>query len=481
MRRTVRILVDNNKSRVVGSRKAVNKLHNEFKLRAPGYFWSPLYRRRIWDGYTRYVTETGSFQTGLIDYVTDHLKKLKYKYTIEDERSAFKDLHIIDKVGDFELRGYQRESVVALLNNKFQGIKFIRGILNEATNAGKNLIAAAIMLSFSSKRWGLFLIDNSVIYDQAVKELEELMPGEIGHVRGKDIKWGRLTVCMVQSLSNLIKKDPKVKAIIAKIDIILVDECDSTMPKKVCKHILGYCYNAPIRVGLSGTPLMHKEKTRNLVVQMFFGPVVHTTTNKQLVEQGYSSKPHIFILLGNTSAKYKGDYAKEYRKGIIKNKGRNAMVWKKVAKAIKLDRSPVLILIKNHLHIKYLMQTCPAKIKNRHRIESVHHKTAGREAIFEAFKKEKITVLISSMIIRRGKNLPIMRTLINAAGGDSQANVLQILGRGLRRLEGKKDHLYLYDFWDLGAYIRRHSFHRLNAYKKTGFEVKEIYKNHTIK
>lgn len=474
-KRKVRILVDSNKSRVVGDAKVIFELHETIKLKTPGYFFSPLYRKRIWDGFTRYVNESGVFSTGLIDIVVDELKAMKVKYTLIDEREQFKDLNIVTKLGKLKLRGYQKDAVTALLTNRFEGLKFIRGILHEATNAGKNLIAAAIFSSFSKKRQGLFLIDNTVIYAQAVKELEELMPGQIGSIQGKKIKWNRITVCMVQSLHNLLKKDFKTREKLAQQDMILIDECDSTAGKKSCKTILGHCFNAPIRVGLSGTPLNHKEKTKNRLIQSFFGPVIHKITNKELVEQGVSAKPYLKFVQGNTKHIYPGDFVKEYRRGVIKSKERNDHIWRIVARQLGKDRGPILILIKNHLHIPYLLSRMPYELETTLTYSSVHHKTRNREGIFENFKQGKIDILIASMIIKRGKNLPSLKTLINAAGGDSETNVLQILGRGLRRQEGVKEKLWLYDFWDYGKYLRRHSNHRLRYYKSQGFEVKESF------
>lgn len=475
----IRILIDNNKSRLVCATTKLHELREEFKLRAPGYFFSPAYRRRVWDGYVRYITETGLFSTGLLSEVCELLDKHKWKYKIEDDgRDSFKDLHEIKELNGKVFRGYQAECVKALLNNRYKGIKYIRGILQEATNAGKNIIAAGIMQSFSSKRKGLFLIDNSVIYEQAIKELSELMPGEIGQIRGSKIVWNRLTICMVQSLSNLLKKDHKAKAQLAQQSIVLVDEADTTATKKVGKFCISYCLNAPIRVALSGTPLHHKEKTRNKEVVAFFGPVIHKTSNKDLVDQGFSAKPHIKILMGNQRKRdaWKGDYKLELDKAVIKNKRRNRKIWRIVRKSIDKERSPVLILIQYHEHIKQLMKVIPKDMYHNLNIDSVHGETGGRDSIFERFKKGKIDVLIASMIIRRGKNLPIMQTLINAAGGDSHANALQILGRGLRKVEGKKEHLYFYDFYDEGYYVKRHAKHRIRFYKEEGFRVQELYK-----
>lgn len=482
----IRIRVDSNKSRLIGSAKVIHKMHDTLKLRAPGYFFSPAYRRRVWDGYTRYVSEAGMFATGNLDWICEELRKQKVKYIIEDTQTHFKDLHIVAEVGGKKMSGkyhYQFEAVRAVLSNELEGVKYIRGILAEATNAGKNVIAAAIMASFSTKRRGLFLIDNSPIYEQAIKELEELLPGQIGSIRGKKIKWGRLTVAMVQTLGPLAKKNYRIQNELAKIDILLIDECDSVIPKKQAQPIFVHCHNAPVRIGLSGTPLDHKEKTRNLVVKSYLGPIIHSITNKQLVDAGVSSKPTFKILTGNddyeSPQRGAGMYMDEYKYGIIRNQRRNAKVWRVIRKQKKKKRMPVLILFKNHAHVKYLLRHRPPDLENL-TYAVVHHKTGDRRVIFREFMEGKIQVLLASMIIKRGMNIGIMKTLINAAGGDSQTNVKQILGRGLRKIAGVKEEIWVYDFFDKGKYLQRHSKHRVIFYKKEGFPVKELYKKKTI-
>src|SRR5882757_6630128 len=129
MKERVMILLDNNKSRIVGSLKAVKKLREIMKLKSPGYFYSPAWRSRQWDGFIRYVTDTGTFATGHLDQVCKALKNERYRFTIEDGREHFRDLHEVTSLGDLESRPYQLEAVRATLANKMEGVKYIRGVL----------------------------------------------------------------------------------------------------------------------------------------------------------------------------------------------------------------------------------------------------------------------------------------------------------------------------------------------------------------
>lgn len=471
----VKIILNNQTSRVVGDAKVVHKLHTTMKIKSPGYFFSTAWRERRWDGYIKYVTEAGNFMTGLLFKVIDHLKKWKVEYELVDNRDKFKPLSKITKVGAMTLRDYQLQSVEAFLSNRVAGVPFLRGILQEATNAGKNLIAAGIFMSFSRKRRGLFLIDNTVIFTQAIKELNDLMPGEVGQVSsGKMDLTKRVTVCMVQTLAIRIKKDPKVRQFLLRQDIMVIDECDTVASRKDTKLICQTCSNVSVRCGMSGTPLLSKDKTRNELVLSYFGDVVHTTKNKELVEKGHSSKPTIRIYPGNTTVRHDGDYKREYRRGIIKNRRRNKRVWKRAS--VGLKRGQVVILVKYHSHIDKLIQTMPPKIKDRYSFDYIHHKKSNKDNIIKKFNAQKLDLMIASMIIRRGLNIKTMRTLINAAGGDSHANTLQIFGRGLRKEAGIKEKINIDDFMDMGKYLQRHSKHRIRYYKGEGFPVEELYK-----
>lgn len=477
------IILHNNKAQITGDRILINELRDmdEFKIRDPGFFWAlKSGRTNGWDGYKRYITETGLIQAGLIPKLITILIQEKIKFGIIDKRDLFKDVTDITHVGDFELRPYQKEAVLAFLENKLvignKNLRWQRGILNEATNAGKNLIAAAIYSSFAGKRNGLFLINNKVIFNQAVVELTKLLGRDIvGSVSSIKTDWKKFNICMVQTLANRVKTVPQIKRDLANNDILIVDEGDEVIGRKDTRYILDHAYNAPVRLSLTGTSGLSKDKIKNQNEVAFFGPIIHKTTNKELVDQGYSAEPVIKIHMGNDDNYDEISWEEEYLECIVRNKNRNNKIWKRVTYNINRGRLPLLILFKFHEHAKYLMKVIPKVIKDSYRIGIAHGKIKNREYILKRFGDGKIDILLCSMIIRRGKNLPEMRTLINAAAGDSHANTLQIFGRLLRMAkDGKKK--YLEDFYDEGKYIKRHGKHRIAYYKKQNFKVKELYK-----
>lgn len=470
------ITVNNHKSSLNCRATELEQVRLKMAIKAKNYFWSPAYRNRQWDGFINYITpKTGVFDTGLLDQVCKHLRDLDIKIEIDDRREKFKDLHQIIDLGELTLRPDQLIALNTLLNNKLEGIKWVRGIMAEATNYGKSIISAGTFASFSQKRKGLLLVNSKTLFNQALPDLQKLIgKDQVGWVSAeKGVNWQRVNVCMVQTLGNRIKKDIKIRNELAKQDIIIIDEYDEVIGRKDCQAVLSASYNAFVRLGFTGTELISKDKNRNQLQLKFTGPVIHKTTNKELVDQGISTKPNIKFYLGNTKVSIKGDWKLEYLKGIVKNAKRNKKIWRLTTAAI--EKGPVLILFKLHEHAKRLMRVCPIEFQDMFRIGIVHHKTDNKEFLLDKFKEGELDVLVASMIIRRGKNLPKIRTLINAAGGDSESNILQIFGRALRKDESKQE-VDIIEFFDTGAYLQRHSKHRIKYYKQQQFDVKELYK-----
>jgi superfamily II DNA or RNA helicase len=438
---------------------------------------SSLSRKRQWDGYVRYISEVnGLFATGLLDQVIALMDSFKYRWKIIDQRDLVLPNKDITSLGKITFRPDQLEAISLFKNNKLAGIPFLRGIMAEATNAGKSIIAAGIIGSFSNKKTSILLTNSKDLYNQLLKDFKKIFGKAVGQVNSTTFDWQRINICMVQTLSLRIKKFPQYRNALSKVDIVLVDEGDLLIGMKGCKQVLANCYDAPVRLSFSGTSLKHKGKVKlqefahkgdpkNQEQLAFFGPIIHRISNKELVDLKISTPPKISMLLGNSTVKFKGEYTLEYEKGIVKNKLRNRRVWERVRYHLK----------KGHEHGRRLMKSMPEDLLLAHSTELLHGKIQNRKRVFHQFSKGKVDVLICSMIVRRGLNYGIMKVLINAAGGDSEANVLQLLGRALRKHKDKK-RVWVDDFYDIGDYLLRHSKHRLKAYKDEAFEVRERYK-----
>ena len=466
----IQINLNNNKFRLTGNLKILNKVYEDMKVKHPNAWHLRSYMEPGWDGKIKYLTDAGYAKTGLLPLATSLIEKHGGQYSIIDKRNLLKFDAIPTSIGEFTPRDYQIEAVESIVYNYVDDLPFQRGIIGAATNAGKTLIAAMLYKSFKNAK-ALILVKSSDLYKQFLDDMPKMFGDDWGYMQGKKVKWANIMICMTPTLRNRLQE---FSTKLASYNITLFDECHEST-SKTNKKVLTALYNTSIRIGLSGTPLAHKDPTKNMDVRSFFGEVVYAIKNTELIEQGFSSPVIIKINKGNTKIKIKGNYAEEYRQGISTSKERTMVTLNRIDYYLRRGCKPILIVGKYHEHVENLYKYIKKRFGENYRIDYIHHKIKDRKLRLDSFKDGTIDILVASLIIKLGQNMPLIRAMINASAGDSQINALQLIGRALRKHRSKKK-VYYEDFHDEGAYLRRHSKHRIEWYKKQGFKVIELYK-----
>lgn len=479
----VEIQINNNQCKISAPLKLEIKLKEAFKIRHPNQFYLRRHMPKGWDGKIQYINDNGYMHAGLLPQLFEKLNEFKISpddIYIIDHREDRTKCKIIKGIGDETFRDYQIEAIYSILNNyiNYEGhkIHFQRGILKIATNGGKTLVALGLYKAAKRPKT-IMVINGDDLYNQAIDEIPPLIPDEWGCIDPKQIKWGNFMICKVKTLRNRL---PLIKEKLAEYQMCIVDECDLA-DNATYKAILEKLYNCTIRVGMSGTALvgkLAKYKIPHQNIKKFFGNQTYEIKNIDLIEKGHSTPVTVKIIDGNVDAKYPGDYDKEYELGIIKNNARNRKVVKRINyNCLKKRRYPALIIVKRKEHVKILYKLISKKYKGIFKVAWAHSGVGKKERkqIMIDFKEGKIDILVSSLIIRRGMNFPLLRYGLNAGGGDDPANPLQILGRFFRKgIKIKRK--YYEDFLDEGAYLKRHSKHRINYYKDERLKVKILNK-----
>ena len=89
-------------------------------------------------------------------------------------------------------------------------------------------------------------------------------------------------------------------------------------------------------------------------------------------------------------------------------------------------------------------------------------------------KEGKLKVLISTNIVDEGLDISRIECLILLAGKKSRRQLLQRIGRSLRRKEGENV-VKIYDFMDYGSlHLEKHSRQRIAIYKQEKFELEFV-------
>lgn len=466
----VRVELNNNKVRLTGNLIVLNKIYEDMKVRHPNAYYLRPYMEPGWDGKIRYLSDKGYAYTGLLPMLIGLLEKYEEEYDIIDRRNDLEFNEVPLEVGEFKARDYQIEAVESIIYNEAGGIPFQRGIIGAATNAGKTLIAAMIYKSFVNAKC-LILVNNTDLYQQFLDDMPKMFGDRWGYMQGKKVKWSNIMVCMTPTLRNRLSEFSDK---LVRYNMVFFDECH-LITSKTNKKVVNALYNTAIRVGLSGTPFGHSDQTKNMDVKAFFGEQTYTISNMELMDMGFSTPIVIKMVKGNTKIIIKGDYDEEYREGITLNTEREDTLLQRLRFYLNKGCYPILIVGRYHEHVERMYNRISEEFSGRFSVNYIHHKIQNRKRILDSFKRGEINILVASLIIKLGQNMPRIRCMINAASGDSQINALQLVGRAIR-IHKSKEKVYYEDFFDKGYYLQKHSKHRLQYYKHQRFKVIELWK-----
>lgn len=430
-------------------------------------YYSLLYQSGKWDGKHNMITETGFFLTGLCKVVINFAEQQGSKVTIVDERKSdfsFNDtLNFIFK--DIELREYQSKPIVKLKSKTIKDIPFCRGIVDAATNAGKDYIMAFIHLNLNCKT--ILVVHNQDLFDKAIKFFSKFF--EVGYVSSKGTVFKDFTICMQKTLSNRMAKDVNIKKAVNEVNCLFVDECHRASGKDYFKLVNSI--NCPIRLGFSGTSLAFDDPSKKLKMIGMFGPVFYRLSNKFLIDNGFSQRPVIKVYDIPVSLPVTLNYRDDYENNVMFSNSRANVIRELIE-----DRpnKQILITVKeiehgDYIFNKLLLSNITVKVG------WVHGKDKQRAQKLQDFADCKINVLIASMIVKEGLNIPCINSIFMAQGGKSVITVKQITGRGLRH-DDENDDFELVEFYDRGKWTKQHSKKRFKIYKNEEFDVEFQYK-----
>lgn len=463
--------------------KEAQQLYKKYQIRHPNAFFL---RSKIkdWDGMVKFITKNGTFKIGLLPSVLASCRELGINPKIVDLR---KPVPIVSKpvtsIGKYKLRPEQITAVSSVINNRVGGKPFHIGVLDYTVNAGKSLIMAAIYYSFKEKLKTLLITNDSDWLQQSKEEFKQYLPGEdITFVQGSNVKnWSNFSIGMVQSISRNIKKyQPEL----AKIDMVLVDEADLAGNKSY-QQVLTHLYNTRVRIGLSGTIYMSKyakDRLKIMNLRSFFGDTLSEFRLKDSIKKGYSTQTIVKMVpvdhyYPSGWESDKTDYKEIYDDTITNNKYALDAVLDRLRYNMKYGRLPALVVCKFVQHCENIYKYIKDALDSSLNIANVHVNTKDKERkqIMEDFRNGKIDILVSTTLIARGKNFPLLKLLINAASMDSQEKSIQFLGR-LVRTHKSKSRVYLDDLQYFGDYLTRHGNHRRMYYQREKLKVIQLGK-----
>jgi superfamily II DNA or RNA helicase len=438
--------------------KLLSALVTLYSFRVPGAEYSRNYRSHRWNGTKQFITNGGTFRTGLLPRILADLEKVECTPEIIDKTGS---LDLADhQIEGFDLYDYQEEFIEKIRQEK-------RGVVKSPTGSGKTLImAAAVQALRKQGRKIVILFNAKQLLTQTYEFFTEVCHFDsVGLCFGDGFIEGDIMLCTVQSIEHIIDSH------VGQAEVLMVDECHEFCNGKLTLGALQSFPNADYRIGFTATPPSDDIGRHNL--EGALGRVWEVVQTADLVDDGTLTKP----LIHRVRRKYKAagadiemDYQTAYETYIVENEERNQKILDIVAQIMVEHKKPrILILTKSLAHGEWLMD----KLGNTCRyIEGANSLGERYQAIDWFRKNPEGTVLIGTKILQTGVNIQEVTHLINARGMKSEIATLQALGRALRKHESKEQ-VYIYDFADEERYLKDHSKSRFSYYRKEGHEIKD--------
>ena len=332
-----------------------------------------------------------------------------------------------------------------------------RGVIQFATASGKTVIAGGIISCFDEHK-ALFLAHSKDIISQTYERFKEYGFNCGLMSEGKWVSSSNGNQVLCATYQSYFKRIDEFKP-----DIVIVDECHhvnslSSQYGKILKKL-----DAFVRIGLTGT--LPNTREGKLALEGLIGPVIAKLTIKEGVDKKIISLPKI-TLLPVKNIKRIAEFRKYHElrdKAIVNNRSRNRLISRAIIRRVNKNKS-CLIIVNEVKHGEILLNDIYKMGYTAKFLQGKTPSQARNKAKQNLINKKELAV-ITTNIWNEGVDIPTLDVVILAFGGKANTRTIQAIGRGLRRVKGKK-RVEIIDFLDPYRYLAEHVVARLNIYKK---------------
>lgn len=438
-----------------------------------GYQFAPMFRRKQWDGKRHLLNKfQGSIPLGLLPKVVEELKKSEFDFDItvsDDHKSRLpgvlnSPVQVPDTIGTIELRDYQQDAIKAFLNP--DSILPYYNIIKCGTGGGKTLISSAIAKLLNVNT--LFLVRGKALKDQTYGVYKMVLDKEdVGVIDAKTWEPQQFTIASVDTLYSRLKGDDAddVKEFLKTIDFLIVDEAHTATSASFMAVL--NCISAPVRLGLSGTPLK-KDPEKDLLLEAFCGPISCDIPANVLQDEGHLSKAWLTSIIIDQPKLNALTWIEAKDTLIVNNTKRTNILAKIIAERYE-DGKTIMVLAGNSVALgENLHAAIQSKISKKSDAVFVYGQTDNNvvnEAL-EDLRKGRIKIVTTTVILDTGIDVPSVNCLVIANGGKSFVKTIQRIGRGLRKkVDGSM--LEVLDVMDnTNPYLLAHAKKRVKYYEE---------------
>lgn len=480
---SVTLTLDNRFVTVEGADlKTTRAIDRTCAYKVAGYFFSPAYKSRRWDGKQhlfRFTQKQGYHApAGMAEDIVRELRKRKVAHRIvfktklkQKGRRRFKWNPAVKP------RGYQKEAVKALLGRPVPG----RGVLKMPIRSGKTKTIALLLHKLG--RPAMFVVPSRWILNQTIKSLRECMPdAPIGQIGDGVFDVQFFTVATIQSLASMrplplnSKKGTARRAahpdywkLMNTFDVGVFDEAHHLTGQGDWYRVF-VDLNARFKVGISATVFFdsRKEQENGIIwLRATCGPIRYEVSASRLIKEGYLLPQTVKMYrVKRPMSERRARWSQTHKKACItENQHRNDLIADIVASHTVAAIAPkkTIVIANEHAHINAICQALDTA-GVEFRILTGKTSTTKREEAVEDFLDGRFHVLVGN-VLGEGVDLPDVEVVVNAEGGQDEKKTWQ-RQRNLTVVEGSKKVPLMIDFYDqMSTIFERHSKKRLKVYR----------------
>ncbi len=331
-------------------------------------------------------------------------------------------------------RPYQYEAIEAGIRHFNEKCKE-HAICILPTGAGKSVVISQIV----DKVGGCFIVlqPNKEILEQNIKKYRDLgnEASIYSAIMNERIK-SKVTFATIGSIISNLKIFEDVKQII-------IDECHLVNGSKGMYEFFLNGIKDLVCIGLTATPYRLKATGGAAILEFltrmrpnFFKKVIHVTQQKELIEAGFLA-PIKFKLKGQINIEKVLRKGNEYEENSLRQELDRIRIEDLIISEIEEheeSRKAILVFVEFVEILNKIQEKRPD-------IKAVTGKTPPEERakILEGFKSGKIKIVANVGVLTTGFDFPELDTILVAKATRSLSLWYQIIGRGQRIAEGKKD------------------------------------------
>ena len=473
-----------------------NFIYNKFKIKDKNYYWKIKNKKgnKNWDGFIRFIDKQGYFLKGLLIEIVKLCKKNNWNVKF-DKNIVISKLKFTDKEIEKSLK-------VKLFPDQIEVIKkmllYNYGICQYPTATGKSYIEIAILnlLRLKGIKDMIIIVPRETlvnqIYEDMINQSNYIKKEEIGRLDGNHKSFNLpIVIATWQSLNSMLQID---KTYSGRFSVMIQDECHVSSEDAVVTRSIINSFKPLIKYGFSAT-IIKNDKMEYYNTQSLFGSIIISKTINEMQKLDRISEASIYIKILNYPIVQEITSYHQYEEFIRYNLQRRKYIFNLIKEERKKNPdSNGLILIRNVDIAKEFKDLLESEFGDNVHLIHGSIKIDERNDIKEEIKQNKSQILIAtSGTFSLGENVPNLNYLVIIQARKSEIEIIQQIGRLLRKSEGKNE-ATIYDITDdlvvtkeiekddgkiikiKKRFGKKHLKERIKTFERYGLKVKNIEK-----